>query len=247
MAGLRKHASAVVPAKIQQFFQPVAKQKHSLQKNSSNKNLNVNVRSIKKNLSKLESLILSFNDTPDILCLTETWLNDEDDPELYLVNGYTQVKSKNRSTKGGGVMIQCKRDITITKEIETNFEECVFLEINTKTNYTKLAVIYNKPRTNKTSFLKVLEKFLEKQNSLSKPFVLCGDLNIDTVQQNQLTKDFLNCITSNSFKLANFEPTRVTESSSTCLDHFIYQNLKSIKVETLEHENFSDHYPVLLT
>ena len=105
-------------------------------------------------------------------------------------------------------MIQCKRDITITKEIETNFEECVFLEINTKTNNTKLAVIYNKPRTNKTSFLKVLEKFLEKQNSLSKPFVLCGDLNIDTVQQNQLTKDYLNCITSNSFKLANFEPTR---------------------------------------
>ena len=122
----------------------------------------------------MESLILSFNDTTDILCLTETWLNDEDDPELYLVNGYTQVKSKNRSTKGGRVMIQCKRDITITKEIETNFEECVFLEINTKTNYTKLAVIYNKPRTNKTSFLKVLEKFLEKQNSLSKPFVLCG-------------------------------------------------------------------------
>ena len=67
-------------------------------------------------------------------------------------------------------MIQCKRDITITKEIETNFEECVFLEINTKTNYTKLAVICNKPRTNK--ILKVLEKFLEKQNSLSKPFVL---------------------------------------------------------------------------
>ena len=54
--------------------------------------LNVNVRSIKKNLSKLESLILSFNDTPDILCLTETWLKDEYDPELYLVNGYTQVK-----------------------------------------------------------------------------------------------------------------------------------------------------------
>ena len=43
-------------------------------------------------MSKLEYLILCFNDTPDILCLTETWLTDEDDPELYLVNGYTQVK-----------------------------------------------------------------------------------------------------------------------------------------------------------
>ena len=56
--------------------------------------LNVNVRSLKLHLEKLEALVLSLESSPDVLCLTETWLTDNDGPELFLVNGYTQYIAK---------------------------------------------------------------------------------------------------------------------------------------------------------
>ena len=51
--------------------------------------LNVNVRSLKSNLEKLEALVLARESPPDILCLTETWLAENNDPEMFLENGYT--------------------------------------------------------------------------------------------------------------------------------------------------------------
>ena len=75
--------------------------------------LNVNVRSLKLHLEKLEALVLSLESSPDVLCLTETWLTDNDDPKLFLVNGYTQYIAKNRATLGGGVMIQVKSSCKI--------------------------------------------------------------------------------------------------------------------------------------
>ena len=56
--------------------------------------LNVNVRSLKLHLEKLEALVLSLESSPDVLCLTETWLTDYEDPILFLINGYTQYIAK---------------------------------------------------------------------------------------------------------------------------------------------------------
>ena len=56
--------------------------------------LNVNNRLFKLHLEKLEALVLSLESPPDILCLTETWLTDNDDPKLFLVNGYSQYIAK---------------------------------------------------------------------------------------------------------------------------------------------------------
>ena len=49
--------------------------------------LNVNVRSLKSHLEKLEAIVLSLESPPDILCLTETWLAANDDPKMFLVKG----------------------------------------------------------------------------------------------------------------------------------------------------------------
>ena len=42
------------------------------------------------------------------------------------------------------------------------------------------------------------------------------------------------------------EPTRVTHSASTCIDHFVYQNIDVDTTEVLEYEDLSDHFPVSL-
>ena len=41
---------------------------------------------------------------PSIICLTETWLSDDDEVEHYLITGY-QSLIKNRHTRGGEVCV----------------------------------------------------------------------------------------------------------------------------------------------
>ena len=68
--------------------------------------LTVNVRSLKKHINDLEALVHSLESPPNIICLTETWLTENDDINSLLVPGYNNYAIKNRNTHGGGVMIQ---------------------------------------------------------------------------------------------------------------------------------------------
>ena len=61
--------------------------------------LTVNVRSLKKHVHDLEALVHSLESPPDIICLTETWLSDNDDIDSLLVPGYNNYV-KNRNTHG---------------------------------------------------------------------------------------------------------------------------------------------------
>ena len=45
-----------------------------------------------------------------MLCLTETWLTENDDIDSLLVPGFNNYAIKNRNRLGGGVMIQIKND-----------------------------------------------------------------------------------------------------------------------------------------
>ena len=40
--------------------------------------LHLNVRSIKPHFDKLEALVLGLESPPEVLCLTETWLSEND-------------------------------------------------------------------------------------------------------------------------------------------------------------------------
>ena len=109
-----------------------------------------------------------------------------------------------------------------------------------------LIVIFNKPRANKKDFVSKLENFLETQCYSACPTVICGDININTLEKNQLTRDYKNLLTANGFELAPERPTRVVAHSATCFDHFIYHNVKHPNCDVLELQSFSDHYPNIL-
>ena len=76
--------------------------------------------------------------------------------------------------------------------------------------------------------------------------IVCGDFNINTIEENLLTKNYKNVIASNGFELSPELPTRIATNSATCIDHFIYQNINSPTVKIMEQENISDHFPIVL-
>ena len=208
--------------------------------------MHINVRSIKKNLDNLEALVLGLETPPCVLCLSETWLTENDDPKCFLVHGYNQLMNKTRNSKGGGVMIQVKNDYILMKEISTNLDEALMADVCKGDEMFRILVIYNPPRNNKTEFIEKIDILLESFSSTNVPFIICGDINIDIFKENQLVQNYKNAIISNGFELFEPAPTRVTSSSITCIDHIIHQNITSPECLVLENQSFSDHYPVLI-
>ena len=86
------------------------------------------------------------------------------------------------------------------------------------------------------------EKFLEFLQRLKNDTFLCADFNMDTIKKSKGKSDYEKLPLAFDFKPQIFEPTRVTPTSTTCLDHIVpsYQ----IDTETIKI-TISDHYTVL--
>ena len=70
----------------------------------------VNIRSLSNplNFSKLESFVYNLNPKPDIIAVTETWIqNNSPGPYCYLEN-YNFISNSRKITKGGGVGLYIK-------------------------------------------------------------------------------------------------------------------------------------------
>ena len=68
--------------------------------------LNLNIRSLKKNFEEYKFLIENLEKTPSVICLTETWLTQKDNPEVFNLPGYHPITGKHRDGKrGGGIAV----------------------------------------------------------------------------------------------------------------------------------------------
>ena len=71
--------------------------------------------------------------------------------------------------------------------------------------------------------------------------ILRGDFNIDTIKDSKENLDFENLLLAYDFKRQKSDPSRVTPTSATCIDHISisYQ----MNTETIK-KTISDHYTV---
>ena len=208
--------------------------------------LTVNVCSLQKHLNDLEALIHSLESPPNVICFTETWLTDNDDIDSLLVPGYNNYAIKNRNPHGGGVIIQIQDFMSVLETHSTELEETLLVSLQYKKYRFKLPIVYNPPRTNKLKFVEKLDSFLNDLTSLNCPTVLTSDFNIDTYVTNQLQSNYLCTISPIDFELAKLETISETSNSTTCLDHFKYQNFASPEFSVQTLENILDHYPILM-
>ena len=90
--------------------------------------LHLNIRSIRHKLGYLNSFVHDF----DILCFTETHLdNTVNNTDLHL-DGFSSILRKDRNRFWGGVMIYLSNQIRVTRhqEIESADLECIWIEID---------------------------------------------------------------------------------------------------------------------
>lgn len=167
-------------------------------------------------------------------------------------NGYKIASSYCRKHRGGGgvcILLHDsiesidRTDIT-DLSIEYVIEVCA-IELP-KHNILLLSVYWN--RNEEDIFYSQLKLILNYVNcKYSKlNIVLGGDFNIDILDNNLKAKQFLNLMLEYNFTNYIKTPTRVTQTTSTCLD-LIFVNFKNTNFQmTVQDLGFSDHFATIM-
>ena len=217
-------------------------------KNSNMNLFHVNIRSCNKNLDELilylDSISVNFN----VIMLSETWLNDT--TEFTCIPDYVDFHSI-RNRKGGGTTILIKNEFQTSllpsHTINNPVIECVGVKVEIFGRYINFICVYRPPQGNIDLFNETFSSLLKDLPS-DEPTFFAGDFNIDTLETNPSNGilSFKELILSEFFFPIIDVPTRVTETSRTCIDH-IYTNCVQPILSGALHCDITDHHAIFCT
>ena len=196
----------------------------------------------------------------DIICLSESWLDESTPQNCTLLNGYTTIrkdrndKFKEKYSKGhaGGVVIMHKKHIHIEKleELNDDVEDILWTRVKAKPSFL-LAVIYRPDYSDMTKCddgESILESSLEKAAMKSKNIIVVGDLNIDMSSKSKEKTNLNHIFKSYNLKQLIKKPTRIdpTSSKKKIIDHiWISDDMKQLKSSNTTI-GISDHLGVFV-
>ena len=213
----------------------------------------VNMRSIVNllNFSKLEAFIHNLQVKPDIIAITEIWIQSNVPGPYYNLSGYVFVSNSRKSHRGGGVGVYIKNihNFSVVEEItimnEKTFES-IFIKIDIQNIDVLFGNIYRSPSNNihlNEVFINTLGNCLNIIGPNKKCFIL-GNLNYNLANHdNSRVSNFTELMLEKSYFLVINLPSRISDSNATVLDH-IWTNLyrNQIKSGIILH-SISDHLP----
>ena len=108
-----------------------------------------------------------------------------------------------------------------------------------------IGVIYNPPSGSQRDFIDEFENVLHSVflSIYKRKCLILGDFNINTLVKSTIAKEYLNLIHSEGFNPLILEATRVTESTTSCIDHILSNFVSSSTSGSIAIE-IADHLPV---
>lgn len=217
--------------------------------------LTVNIRSLPCHYLEMETFLHRLN-YPDIVFITETWLNSLN-TNLYGFNSYQHVCKTRTEKIGGGVSIFIRDtySFNVMDDLENILDdtaECKFIMLKNNISAHKkpiiMGVIYRPPNLPIHPFLEHLDQLLSTIENMGFIFHLCGDFNIDIMSypNGPRSREFINILMSHSTFPLVTRPTRITRSSHTLIDNHLTNDTNLLhKSETyIINSSLSDHYPI---
>ena len=218
--------------------------------------LHINARSLPKNFDNIVAFLNTLNSAPDVLAITETWLN-KNNKHLYQLIGYHSFHLVRSNRVHGGVTVfisnkllsEQLNDLTlINDQIEINS-----IKITSNTTSIIVCAVYRPHSKHEyiEEFCNNLCTLLQSNTLKNKKIILIGDLNINLLEHttHNPTNNFLATLqTMNLFPHIS-RPTRFPDSSNlgepSLLDH-IYTNFNNNFSSGIIHYPLSDHLPIFL-
>ena len=213
-----------------------------------------NIRSIPKNLKRLEHYLDNLDLEFSIIALSETWLKDHS-VDLYDLNGYSSEHNYRKSRSGGGVSLYIKDSIeySIRDDLcsKSHCIESLFIEIDknqiNKTKNAIVGVIYRPPDTDLKSFNEQVQELLSSVHLENKTTYCLGDFNINllNIETHSETHEFTDAMFSFSLIPTITKPTRVTSKSATLIDNIFTSSISNDHVfNGILYTDITDHFPI---
>ena len=173
----------------------------------------LNARSIVNKIPELQ--LLAFENSPDVILITESWTNSNiTNAEINLV-GYSVIRTDRPDYRGGGCLLYHKMSLHVTQidtTMQTNRIQSLWATIKCdNTSYT--AGLYdNSPSSSQDEQTLMMEEIrLVCKNN--KNVLVCGDFNYPginwtTLQADSNSQDFLDCTHDCFLSQLVTEPTR---------------------------------------
>jgi hypothetical protein len=169
----------------------------------------LNIRSVRNKLCSILYLL-----DHDILCFTETHLDNSITDDILAIPGYDVIIRKDRAGigkgLGGGIILYHKDYIKVDRR-----QECIWVEIRTKPQQTLLNISYISPQFTDINYWTLFNQSIGLAY-ISPNLLIVGDLNIDFLSR---TPFYVNDVLSvNGLVSVIHEPTHFTVNSSSSID-----------------------------
>lgn len=214
--------------------------------------MHMNVQCIKNKINIIEGIL--ENRKPDYLCITEHWLKQQE-TDFCCIKGYSIASAFCRQTyKNGGAMILCKETIkykelqNINKLSQEKHCELAALEGNEPNGKHFVMCIYRSPTGDIKTFIDILSTVLDLITNRIGTITVCGDFNIDFNAKTSNTEkdDIISIFATFNLKLCIKDSTRVTLTTSTCIDNIFTNNDSIFRIENINLHVADHHTQIVL-
>lgn len=215
--------------------------------------LNFNIRSFGANGDSFLGLLHSLNNLPQIIILTETWLDDEN-KKYCNIDGYSCFHSVRNRSRGGGVSVFCSGSAVVDSvdrlSVCSNSIETCVVRLKFDINEIFIVAIYRPHADTIDNFVEQLNTLLQDDILVGKNVIIAGDLNINLLIQNDISVDnFIASLQSQHFlpvitKATRFPPGN-QQGCPSLLDHIWYSGFAAHSAGIILTD-ITDHCPTFL-
>ena len=140
-----------------------------------------NVQSVNNKINELRATVVK--EMPDVLALTETWMNESIDNCYLGIDGYDILVRTDRADtaggRGGGIMVYVKAIVALKEEEgETGFNQCATVKVKRRGHDLGISIVYRSPNSDLENDAKLCQWI----RSMKGENVIIGDFNFPGVR-----------------------------------------------------------------
>ena len=198
-------------------------------------------------IQKLDDLKVLQKSKMDILTLNETFLNNSIEDNELQISGYRAFRMDHTAvtwkTHGGGVMIYCSddRDVRVLDNgaFCTPNIESIWLEMKLPNSKPTIICSVYRPPDSKVEDIRTQYDNLEISHRHD--IIMIGDLNVDLTKGSTNKTKLTTFMKSNKLEQLITKSTRITEQTSTLIDHIWCNNSTLYAHRGVIETGLSDH------
>ena len=203
-----------------------------------------NIRSVNKQLDHVKIFLSATGRGVDIFACQEVW-KVHGGVNYSIENFGKLVYAAREVGNGGGVGFWINQNITydILNDLsifDSGIYESLVLEVKSGIERVIVINVYRPPNGDLKKFLTHLKSQMINCLAKSNKIIFVGDYNVDISKENRKADEYLQVIESNGLMQLIKEPTRISPTTKTTIDHIIisplpYYNFGRIRTDISDH------------